>query len=236
MCTKICIAAFAFVGVAGAQPEIILGSELSGFAPISDASIEARFKPETTNWDTRIGVSGVAKPTEVTGAVGNGRNAFEYQSFDYTLQYSKSARQYAISISKSGDKPSVIELTDEQVTGINSIRFDASGTRGAIGATQFYFKSENYAGAEIPDLAADMKGSTTDSLMLYFGEKADLTDGDWAIFGKVDFGYFDRTNPAEGVKLTVTMASVQPIPQPATAAIFAIASLCGIRRSRRRGD
>ena len=234
MFSKIGIAAVAFAGVAGAQPEIISGSEIERFAATSSESVQARFKADTTNWDTRIGVSGVTKPAEITGAVANNRTSFENQSFGFELSYSSDVQRYAMVISKPGASPSMVELTEQEVRDINTIRIDATGSRGGIGLTQFYFKSQNHSWAEIPDLAADIKGPTTDSVMLYFGERASLTDGDWVIACTVGFGAFDRSNPGEGVKMTVTMSSMAPIPQPASVALFAVAGMCGVRRVGRK--
>ncbi len=233
MFAKAFVLAVASTGAASAQPEIIAGKTIDSYTGNSPLSVQAHFRPDTNKWDTRLSVMGTEQSMEITGAVANGRPSFEYQSFGFELTFTPEAQKYVMVVTSKKWKPSVIELTDVQVGGINSIRIDASGSQGAIGLTQFYFQSENHSWAKIPDLSADIGAPTSDSVLLHFGEHADLTDGSWALSGTVTFGAFDRKDPGDGVNMTVTMSGASAVPGPGAMGLFALASMVGFQRIRR---
>ncbi|HBS29269.1 MAG TPA: hypothetical protein DEB06_07415 [Phycisphaerales bacterium] len=231
MCVSACAGA--------AQGAPVFFSELGGgsiLQPRNNRRIEARYRADTTNWDTRLEFDSLPEVGDVTGAVSNSKAFFENDEFGFKLNYDHALQQVTWTI--TGPSPAVGVLNSltqptDTMGQMNTLHLFTVGTRGSVTLTDVAFMGLGMDVNAFPDLnTAPAPAVTFKETYLIFGNDFNLLSGDWMLTGKIAFGTFTNNNPSEGAKITVKLRNAE-IPAPTALGVFAAAALFGARRRRR---
>jgi hypothetical protein len=223
-------------GTAAAAPQFF--DQLGGSSPLQpadDTRIEARYRADTTNWDTRLEYDSFPMYGDLTGHVGNGRSFFEGSTFGFELAYDHTSETVTWTISGpapgSGVLNSLVQPTDSMGQ-LNTIQIFTVGSRGPVSLTDVAFVGLGMDVLSWPDLDTQPSppGPTFEETFLFFGESFDLLTGDWTLSGNLSFGTFTKNNPSEGSKITVKLRNA--VPSPGAAGVLALGALAAARRRR----
>lgn len=216
-----------------AAPEFYssLGGD-SVLQPRDDTKIQARFRVDVTNWDTRLEFDGDPNNGDVTGNVSNNLNFYETTLFGFELAYDSGNDEATWTISgPSGILDSLTQPTTD-LSFLNTIQVATSGSRGDVTVTNLAFTGLGMDVNSWPDVDTNPGGPTFAETFLFFGDGFNLLGGgDWTVTGNVDFASFTRNNPSEGTKVTVELRNAE-IPAPGATAIIALGAI-GLCRRRR---
>jgi hypothetical protein len=192
--------------------------------------VEARFRADTTNWNSRLAFDGAPTPADTTANTGNGRASYESQSFGFNLSYAAGADTFELVITRPDTTTSTLSLPAPDIDQLNTLSLSTSGSRGAVSLTGVEFSGGSFFVDAFPNVDSAPGGPTFAETFLYFGDAANLTAFDWSLSGDLSFGTFTRDNPSEGSKVTVRLFDT--IPAPSTAALVGLGALVAIRRRR----
>lgn len=180
-----------------------------------DTRIEARFRVDTTNWDSRLEFDSYPNYGDTTGHVGNGTSFFENKTFGLVLSYADATDTATWTITA----PSGAQTTlTQDVTGfdqLNTMQIYTSGSRGDVSLSNLVFDGLGMNFTSFPDLnTAPSPAVTFKETFLYFGTDL-LSNGDWTMSGDVSFGTFTKSNPSEGTKVVIKLRDAHVVPEPA---------------------
>ena len=230
MQTRVCASAvFALAGSASAQ-DFFPSLAAAGLTVRESDQVEARFRADTTNWNTRLAFDGAPTPSDTTANTGNGRANYENQTFGFDLSYTTGTATFDLTITRPDTTTSTISLPAPDIDQLNTLLLSTSGSRGAVSLTGFEFSGGSFFVDAFPSVDTAPGGPTFVESFLYFGDAANLTAFDWSLTGDVSFGAFTRSNPSEGTKLNLRL--IDTIPAPGTTALLAAGGLLAARRRR----
>ncbi len=201
-----------------------------------DASrIEARFRADTTNWDTRLEYDSLPENGDLTGSVGNNKSFFENQGFGFEMSYDHVAQEITWTI--TGRLPSTAVLNSltqptDTLGQLNTLQIFTTGSRGEVTLSDVEFIGLGMDVLAFPDVNTEPLGPTFSETFLFFGDTFNLLSGDWTLSGTLNFGNFtSSSNPSEGAKVTVKLRNAE-IPAPGAMALMGIAGVVAVRRRR----
>ena len=228
--------------IAAAQPSFFfVTNDSSQFDEIGDDRIEARFRADTTNWNLRLAPDSFPDTSDVLRNAGNGRGAYEFQTFAFTLSYDASLEQMRWETVGGVTGTDVLEFDTAGMGPFNTFQIFTAGSRGGVDIEGMAFDWLGTPGVEFNAFPSiDTSPSTDTSLptfaetFLLLGNSFDLLSGDWTLSGSLTFGAFTRDNPSEASKLTIKLRNTESpfVPTPGTAALLAAGGLAAARRRR----
>lgn len=224
----------AVVGAAHAQfvffPSLASNPE---FSFVDDTRVEARFRADTTNWDSRLEFDSFPNNGEALAGVGNGASFFENQSFGFELAYSSASQEIEWRITAPGGAVTTLAQDLSSFGQVNTIQIFTNGGRGSVSLSNLLFSSPSLTinDADFPDIDTDPGGPVFAETFLFLGNATDLLGEDFSLSGDLAFGTFTRSNPSEGSKITVKLRNGF-IPAPGAVATLAVAGLAASRRRR----
>lgn len=229
-------AAFAVTGVAFGAPVFYpqLGGD-SVLQPRDETRIEARFRADATNWDTRLEYDSFPENGDLTGAVGNNKSFFENQGFGFELSYDHVAQEITWTI--AGRLPSTAVLNSltqptDTLGQLNTLQIFTTGSRGEVMLSDVQFIGLGMDVLAFPDVNSQPLGPTFSETFLFFGDTFNLLSGDWTLSGTLNFGAFtSHSNPSEGAKVTVKLRNAE-IPAPGAIVLAGMAGAAAMRRRR----
>lgn len=236
------LAAGVAVCAAGAQPVFLptispVGTIDPGVVFEDESRLEARFRADATNWDSRFEMDSFPNNGDLTANVGNGRGFFENRSFDFSLSYDAALELATWAITSPSGAITSLSMSTAGFDQLNVIQLFTTGSRGSVTLTGTEFNGLGITGLEFSGVntaPAASGGPTFAETFLFFGDDFDLLAGDWSLTGVLSFGTFTSNNPSEGSRITVKLrdAFTIPVPAPGAAAVLAVGGLAGARRRR----
>jgi hypothetical protein len=226
------------VVVQGAVAAPSFYSQLGGASvlqPRDETRIEARYRTDVTNWDTRLEYDSFPMDGDLTGAVSNSRAFFENNAFGFELAYDHSDETVTWTISGPSPATGVLNaLTQPTDTmgQLNTLQIFTVGSRAPVSLTDVAFEGLGMDVVVFPNLDTDPGGPTFLETFLFFGNGFDLLSGDWTLRGTIGFGGFTNANPSEGAKITVKLRNAE-IPGPGAMGVVSGLGVCVARRRRR---
>ena len=237
-CCVIVGALGAVVVSASAQGAPTFYSALGGASvlqPRDDTRIEARYRADVTNWDTRLEYDSFPMNGDLTGAVSNSRAFFEDDAFGFELAYDHDAQTVTWTISGPAPATGVLNaLTQptDMMGQLNTIQIFTVGSRSPVSLTDVAFVGLGMDVLSFPNLDTNPGGPTFKETFLFFGDSFDLLTGDWTLSGRLAFGTFTQNNPSEGAKITVKLRNAE-IPSAGAGAVLGMGCVvAGLRRRR----
>lgn len=203
----------------------------SDLQPNDDTRIEARFRADTTNWDSRLEFDSYPNNGDTTGHVGNGTSFFENKTFGFELAYADATDTATWTITAPSGAQSTLTQVVSGFDQLNTLHIFTSGSRGSVSLTNMVFDglSMNFTG--FPDLdTAPSPAVTFKETFLYFG--TDLLSADWSLSGDLSFGTFTKSNPSEGSKITIKLRDAYVVPEPTSLLMLGLGA--GLLAARRR--
>lgn len=223
--------ALAIAGSAVAAPVFTTADQLT---PNSDDRIEARFRADANNWDTRLEFDSFPDNGDTTGNVANNRANLEGSTFGFDLAFDSTTSVVSFTITRPDTTTSVLTQTISGFDQLNTIQLFTSGSRGSVTMTALDFAGLGMDTNAFPNIntkPTTLGGPTFAETWLHFGNSFDLLSGDWSLSGNVLFDDFTRNNPSEGVKMTVKLRDTT-IPAPGALALLGLGTLGATRRRR----
>ena len=223
--------ALALASSAVAAPVFTTSDQLT---PNSGDRIEARFRADTTNWDTRLEFDSFPNNGDTTGNVANSRSNLEGGTFAFDLSFDSTTAAVSFTITRPDTTTSVLTQAVSGFDQLNSIQLFTSGSRGSVTMTALDFTGLGMDTNAFPNIDSQpnaLGGPQFAETWLHFGNTFDLLSGDWSLTGNVHFDDFTRNNPSEGAKMTVKLRDTT-IPAPASLALLGTAGLAATRRRR----
>lgn len=229
------VLASAGVAVGQTLPAIFIGSDDA--AVRGGDQVEARFRADSNNWDARLEFDGTPSAGDNQLNVSNGRPAFEFQRFGFTLAYGAASGLLTFTIERPNGSTGTLSLDVASLASLNAIELATQGSRALLSVEALSFNGVGLVGA--PTLAVGPGGPTNAGATLFFGNGVNLLGVDFELSGEVAFGGFTSNNPSEGARFTARLVDVSsevPFPGaavPAPAAGLALVGL-GAGWARRR--
>lgn len=245
-------ALLAFAGSASADVFLLNGYSAAGsptgvFRVPGTGVVEARFKADTTNWDSRLASDGFPTPGEAFQMNVNNGSQFNGTTYSFALSFDASATEDQISWSITNNSTMAVTTTfiDAPDAQANVIRIFTNGQSNATGSQAggvdisnltFNGLGESLGDTFWPDFDASPTTTSFVEYLAFFGNDADLyTSGDWSLTGNLNFVDL-AGNPGERAKITVRIESGETfdpiIPGPGGLALAGVGLLAGHRRRR----
>lgn len=206
------------------------------FSLVPGDELEARFRADRNNWDTRLEFDGDPGPTEVTGNVNQPGNLSQLEnqrfSFDLSYELATGIATWTITPLTGGGSTSVLTQDIGSFTGTNVVQLFTSGSRGSVTLDNVFYNSasDNLAFPNVDTRPSAEGGPTFAETFLFFGNDADITTADFSLSGNLEFGSFTNNNPSEGSKITAKLRNGFLVPEPASLLLLAIGALAIRRR------
>lgn len=232
MCVVLALSATAFAAAAQAQT---FYSTIGGGSPlqlINDRRVEARFRADTTNWDSRLEFTSFPATGDNTANVSNSLATFQNQSFGFRFAYSLAANRIDWSLTAPGGAVTTISQNPTGFGNLNVLHLFTNGARGAVSVSGLSFSGLGFGVNAFPSINTQPSGPQFVETYLHFGDSVNLLSGDWSLDGTVSFGTFTHNNPSEGSKITIKLREGL-VPTPGAAGVLALGALAAGRRRRR---
>lgn len=193
--------------------------------------VDARFRADRTNWDSRLEFDSFPNNGDATAGVVNGTN-FANNTFGFEMSYDSSTSELDWIITRPDNTTRTITQTLAGFGNLNIIQLFTVGSRGEVSLANVQYSDSSTTVSSFPSLAVGPSPAVTfKETFLFFGDTFDLLADSWTLSGDVVFGTLSSNNPSEGAKLTVKLREGF-IPGPGAAGLFAIAGLAAARRRR----
>jgi len=205
---------------------------------LSDRRVEARFKADTTNWDTRLAFDSFPNNGDTTANVNNGRSSFESRTFSFDLRFTQSSGLLEWIITRPNGTMSTIDVTPTGFDQPNTFELFTNGERVGVDVEGLTFEGLGMTITNFPDIDTRPVvegGPVFAESFLFLGDDVDLfNDGDWSFRGALTFGTFAPgvSNPNERGKITIKVREAEIIPAPAAGMLLGVAGVAGLRRRR----
>ena len=220
----------AAAGSAVAAPTFVNAGDLTDGV---GGKIEARFKADFTNWDSRLENDGFPIANDNQAGVANGSGSFDGVNYQFSLTHTaaNTGAEFEWTITRPDSSTVSLTHTSSGLINPNTIQFFTSGSRGVVDVENLAFTGlgmDVNAWVDVDTAPSGLGGPTFADSFLFFGNGFDLLSGDWTLAGDVTFSDFTNSNPNEGAKITAKVFNA--VPAPATAGVLALAGLAARRR------
>ena len=230
------------VGAASATPTFFPALNNPSTSPLQTRDMNrlaARYRADTTNWNSRLEFDTMPNNGDQTANAGNGASRYADQTFSFTLSYDAGTGDstWSVSGSAAGANPTSITQSMTGFTRLNLFQISTSGRSGPTTVTNLMFDTvgtaNDVASSAFPNIDTQLNangGPEFAETFLFFGDNYNLLDNSWTLSGDLTFGSFNRSNPSERNKIDITVRDA--VPTPASAALLGMSGLAALRRRR----
>jgi len=215
----------------------------SELTEISDDRIDARFRADIRNWDTRLEDSSNPAAGDTTGNVGRHLSHFDGVTFDVSLSYTVDTNtiEWLISPQSGGGQTSALQFMPDEGAFFNTFQIYTKGSRGVT-----ILENLQYNGSPVADFssleASPSPGVTFRQAFLFVGNTTNLLSSDFMLTGELTYTpgveAFTKSNPSDGVGLTIklrpTLRQGGEVPEPTSLALLTVGSMALMRRVHSR--
>lgn len=194
------------------------------------ASLEARFKADTTNWDLRLATEGTPVPGGNQANLANGHPNFEGRGFDFSLTYDAGIDTFTWNVEAQRGKAQSLTYTNAGITHSNAFQIFTSGSRASVTVTDLVFEGVGEFIDVFPDISTSPSGPTFAQTYLVL-QGANLAAENWSLAGSLVFDNFTTRNPGEGAKINIKLVDAAIIPAPGVGLALMIPLAMRRRRS-----